>query len=357
MNEPNRVRNVAYNGNTARDQFSRNSKERNITADKSNLKSTSAQVAAANSLRNNYGNQTTARGSGYQSIDQKFSDSYAQKGLQPSVGNRPTIRNEKVSYQTTAPAPFAANDPVYQTAPNNNNIRRVKTSGAPSDGRRTGVAGEVVNFAPPVPEETIPRYRQMPTVRESKRKQLLKKGPSKKKKMKAKVKVTRLNIAILSTGFSAWLVFQLPMAILSAVMFGTALAIDSFFELLKTNPDDGLITASLKGAFDLFMSGINKLSSVLSDISSHLFGVDILAFFDPQTYFFITYAVLMGFFLIQLLIIYMLYLMARLNPLDGEGAGLKTGMLQLALIGYSIPILNIVPWFIFWTIAVWKYPK
>lgn len=47
----------------------------------------------------------------------------------------------------------------------------------------------------------------------------------------------------------------------------------------------------------------------------------------------------------------------RLNPLGGNGAGLKTGAFIFALVCYFIPIVNIFPWILIWIWAVAIYPK
>ncbi|MBO6527849.1 hypothetical protein [Erythrobacter sp.] len=49
--------------------------------------------------------------------------------------------------------------------------------------------------------------------------------------------------------------------------------------------------------------------------------------------------------------------LAGLRPMSGNGVGLKTGAILLALIGYFIPFANLFPWFVFWVLAIWRYPN
>jgi hypothetical protein len=58
-----------------------------------------------------------------------------------------------------------------------------------------------------------------------------------------------------------------------------------------------------------------------------------------------------------LLAIGIIYTMTGQKAFSGEGAGGKNVMFILALLGYTIPILNILPLFFFWTLMVLKNPR
>jgi len=58
-----------------------------------------------------------------------------------------------------------------------------------------------------------------------------------------------------------------------------------------------------------------------------------------------------------LLTISIIYTMTGQKAFSGKGAGAKNALFILAFIGYAIPILNILPLFFFWTLAVLKNPR
>jgi len=60
---------------------------------------------------------------------------------------------------------------------------------------------------------------------------------------------------------------------------------------------------------------------------------------------------------ISLLIAAMHAKLVTLHPLMGRGKGLKTGTFILAVVLYAIPLLNMIPWIMFWAWTVKIYPK
>jgi hypothetical protein len=91
--------------------------------------------------------------------------------------------------------------------------------------------------------------------------------------------------------------------------------------------------------------------------SESLFGINVFSVVDPFTFFMITYVVLFAISLVQIFTMYTAYKLARLNPLSGSAAGLKKGSLLLMMIGSSLPLANLLPWFMVWAGAVWLKPK
>ena len=175
------------------------------------------------------------------------------------------------------------------------------------------------------------------------------------RKLKAKATVTRSNIMILSVGISGWLMFQLPLALISAGFLMAAGALDAIKNLAQTMVADG------GGYLEKIGGGVYLILEFTATIFTEV--VEVLTGFDfealhPATFFAITYMILIAWGIFLLTTIAVFYKISFLNPLfGGRGAGQKTSLFMLALIGYSIPILNIFPWFIFWIIAVWKNPK
>jgi glycopeptide antibiotics resistance protein len=59
----------------------------------------------------------------------------------------------------------------------------------------------------------------------------------------------------------------------------------------------------------------------------------------------------------MLLAMTIIYTMTGQKAFSGKGAGAKNVLFILAFVGYAIPVLNILPLFFFWTLAVLKNPR
>lgn len=190
------------------------------------------------------------------------------------------------------------------------------------------------------------------------RKKQRKKNPG--KAALAKARVTTANITIFSWGFWIWAFVQVPFAAISIVMFGLAQALHEIYKTFTfdgAGGDEGGWTSTLIGwatlVFDTIFDGVNWLLKTAT-------GID-LKLFDPTTLYLITSIVLMALGMLTLFLIYMTYKVAFLRPLNGRGSGLKWLGFSIAVIGYGVgslfPFFNLIPWFLFWTIPVWFYPK
>lgn len=169
----------------------------------------------------------------------------------------------------------------------------------------------------------------------------------------AKARVTGINAWVWSWGLWSWGLFQLPLAILSVVFMALTETIYQLYLDLETQTnDEGLIEQVVEGAVIGTMSILEKISNLLSTA----LGFD-LSDLNPANFFMLTYLVVLLFGWFTLMLIYFQYKIAFLHPTSGKGSSVKLGMLILAIVGYAIPILNIFPWFIFWTMSVWWYPK
>lgn len=165
----------------------------------------------------------------------------------------------------------------------------------------------------------------------------------------ARLRATSANIGIWSWGGFSYLFFQLPIAILSLVFLGLAMVIDTLFKNLEPTANEaGLIETVLNKIVIFTMTIAEKISSLL--------GFDI-TIVNPANFFAVTYLLVLAYGLIVLLTIYFIYKISFLRPLSGKGGGRKLGLFLLALVGYSVPVLNLWPWFLPWTIAVWWDPK
>ena len=200
------------------------------------------------------------------------------------------------------------------------------------------------------------------SVRQSPPRQIRPKANRKKnrlaKKMVARMKVSGVNSVIFTVGTSFWLIVQLPLAIFSTVLFGMAAAIYRMIEYRPTVEDsDGIIVSIAKETGSLILSGIDALFNAIRYLLRELFNFDVDSIFNPLTFFMITYIILFGISLIMIFTMYTAYKLMRLNPIGGKGSGMKHGALLLTMVGYSLPLLNIFPWFMVWAGAVWLKPK
>jgi hypothetical protein len=176
--------------------------------------------------------------------------------------------------------------------------------------------------------------------------------PSKAKKNISRIRATSVNLGIMSWGLFSWMVFQLPFAVLSLVLLGIAGAVETVARSATPNSDDGFfITAGKK-----VLTVVGDVLSFAIKTVSEIIKLD-LSVLNPNTFFMITYFILFAYGVFMLLIMYLIYKIALLNPLFGEGGGFKFGMFLLTFIGYALPFFNLFPWFLVWAAAVWKYPK
>lgn len=170
-------------------------------------------------------------------------------------------------------------------------------------------------------------------------------------------RVTALNIKIFSVGLYLWSLVQIPMALFSLVAFGLTAAVYQLDELLQPQTKDGMLVTATKSVAGFFVEKAVTVGSYINDVVEGMFNIDI-SIFLPDNMFMITWIFIIGFFgIFQLFLMWLLYKLVLLKPLDGKSSGLKYSTLLLAMVGYSIPLLNLFPWFTVWAAAVWVRPK
>jgi len=172
-----------------------------------------------------------------------------------------------------------------------------------------------------------------------------------------RIRAIKVTMRIFWPMLTLYLFVFLPLGIIGIITAGMKMAVDSFFSKNVTASDAGFFTRLADAIINLAAGAVNTVTGALDAITTYLFDFNITTLFDPTTYFLITYTLLLFVAMLQLLIIYLVYKLARLEPIGGKGSGLKHSMLLLAIIGYSIPLLNIIPWVGFWLLAIIKNPK
>ena len=164
----------------------------------------------------------------------------------------------------------------------------------------------------------------------------------------ATVRVSAVNTWIWSFGLFTWAFFQMPVAVLAVVFLGLAAAVEDLLRQAEARANEN-------GMIETVIGVTLKISTWILKQFTTLFGID-LTLLNPATLFFISHFFVFALGIITLLTIYFIYLAAFVRPLSGRAAGVKMATLLLAVIGYAVPVANLFPWFIFWTMAVWRYP-
>ena len=157
----------------------------------------------------------------------------------------------------------------------------------------------------------------------------------------SRARATAINVSAFSWGSFLYLFFQLPFAILGIVAFGVASVFGD--EVAAAGSEEGFWAG-------LASSAIRTLNSITS-----LVGVDFAEI--AGAVFAVSYVLIIAIGVITLFLLYLQYTLGMLKPLSGEAVGLKYSALLLAVIGYSVPMANILPWAMVWMIAVWLYPR
>lgn len=242
-------------------------------------------------------------------------------------GKRDTATNFNAEYAKKGIQPTSANDPSYHQPKPDQNIRAVKTT-----------------------------HYQNPRIVSRKNYSKINLpggGNSLAKAAFTRGKVTTVNASILAGGISAWMMFQLPFAILSIILFGVTGFVESLTISTNAKADDrGLVSSMIEGVGEVL---VTVLSFVAENVLK-LVGIDI-DILNPSHLFLLSNSIVFFFGLAMLLVIYFIYKIAFLNPLSGKAGGMKMGALLLCLIGYWFPVANLFPWFIVWTVVVWLHPK
>jgi hypothetical protein len=159
-------------------------------------------------------------------------------------------------------------------------------------------------------------------------------------------RASTLSATHLTWGLGLWSVIQVPLAVISFIFLGITYVAEDVVKKTAKEVLGGTV----------YSIG-SSITSSLSEAVGWVIGVDLAEIANPANYFMGGQAVVFILGLATLLIIGISYQLSFINCLYGKHAGLKIGTFILALFGYMIPIFNIIPWFIFWVLVVWRYPE
>ena len=277
--------------------------------------------------------------SAYKTIDQEFEDSYAEKGLQPSVGFVTPIRNVKVDRKRSSIELDRSNNNRRVTP--NKNLNASKTANdnnfkAHQKNNSTQAGVKVTSMKTHKPRFTrqASGFARPQNTKGTVAQSLLSGADS----LALKLKISAITQSIVAWGGVLWFV-QLFFALISLVMLG---AVSAFEELTK----EGTILALVAKFADGLLAGIEKV-----------FGVNLNIMEMASDLYMVSSGVVFVIGLITLLGAFFQYIFSDIKPLSGQAAGLKIGLFILAMAGYLFPFLNLFPCALPWVLAVWKYPK
>ncbi len=248
-------------------------------------------------------------------IATRFKENYKTKGLQPSVGQRPTI-----SYKNTSSLPTQTNLSGVQ--------KRKKWVPAVNGG------GVISGNAAPLSRNRLSKKQLFANIDPT--------GTS--SNLAAIATVSRVNWFILTWAIPLWLFVQIPLALLALAGLGFAAGSEAALEALF---------GGIVGSF------IETVAATASSAVSYIFGTNIdlnplNAIRDLGLGIVIVLHVCAYFVgIITLSIMAFMYVFSGINCFFGHWSAAKIGFFIFALAGYFFPIANLVPWFILWGIVVW----
>jgi len=166
-------------------------------------------------------------------------------------------------------------------------------------------------------------------------------------KVIARLKVSAINVWVISWAIFWYLAFQLPIALIGTTGLGMAVAVNALLESATQ-------VAGVGGIVSVVINGIETVaSSALTAVAVYLFGIN----FDPMLIFIAPFALTFILGVFQLILCWFIYSAAGVRSLSGESGGAKSILFIFAGVGYALPILNLFPLIILWIAIVWIKPK
>lgn len=257
-----------------------------------------------------------------QTIDQSFNQSYAQQGLQPTYAQQVSDTRNKVT---------RAEEVQYKEAQRQAKQKKVASKVA-KIARVAGPAGAVVGA---VASFGLTQF--------------------------ARARATAINAWLISWGLWFWIMIQVPLALFLLFSIGLAGFIQAlWWEIqnagVRKDEDTGLLSAIWAGVVGVGASAIEMFADLIVKLIDRWSGIN-LHEFDPNQFVTLIYALNVTFGVIALLSVYIAYRFTFLRPLGGRAAGAKYAAVAIALAMYSVPIANLLPWFMLWCAVVWFFPR
>jgi len=272
----------------------------------------------------------------------KDPDNHGLRDTLPANENRRPVRGEVVPFPT---GQASDSNPFHQTQDEAFSTRYQN----PSTRNDENVAKQRINrverqYAP----AAEPSYREtrIPITRKK-----VEHKVSTSEKVIARLKVSAINVWVISWAMFWYLTIQFPLALLSTAALGMAALVYSYVENIKEN---SLIGGFVVGGIEsLAKIGFGSIEKAISGIMNFFFGIEV----DPLSIFIAPFAIIFLLGVFQLLLTWSIYSTAGIKSLSGKSGGIKSLMFVFVGVGYALPILNLFPLIFLWMLVVWKYPK
>ena len=167
----------------------------------------------------------------------------------------------------------------------------------------------------------------------------------------ARLRATGINLWVMGVA-STLFIPMMVLSVVSSIFLGLAYFVEWLTNNAPPNDEAGMIERVIDGVmrsvFDLATYVITKMLEFI--------GIDI-SVFNPINLFGITYAASIGMGMFLLMLMYLIYTFSLIKCLSGTNAHTKQIAFMISFIGHSIPIVNALPWFMVWAVAVWFNPK
>jgi hypothetical protein len=256
--------------------------------------------------------------------------SYDSVSVTPRAKQVRRINDDWAYINSSDVSPYATNDEKFNAS---YQTKGLQPQGLNNNGKnKKDPNDETANPTVATPEN-ISRLRRMA--------QLATKNKAAKTATKVafRARVSAVNTSIFAWGSYLWLV-QLLFAVISLSMLGIMGVTSAIIK------ESGVIGGTAVWLAEKLAEGVRFVS-----------GIDVNLAAIAEGMFIAPYVLVIAIGIITILAAYLQYALSFIKPLSGEMGGLKLGTLLLALIGYSVPLLNIFPWALIWMAVVWKYPR
>ena len=299
-------------------------------------------------------------------ISDQFNESYGQSGLQPSVGGVSRAKNVNIEYKNDPSIRRGGKDArgqalsasatsvEYSGAKGAGNTANVNSAPRQNNVRLATVDGE---YAKPVQLQPRRDTYVAPVKKKAKKKGLAGSAVVTVKNTARRARAVASTITIWSWGMFLWITFQLPLAVISIIFLAiNQMIFELYTTLTVSTAEDGLLVTAAKYVGNLIATTLGSIYELLNAILIKTMGID-LNFLNPAGLFMATHLAVMALGWVTLLTAAVVYSMSGSKPIFGGGGGTKALFFLLAMVAYAIPIMNLFPWFILWTLAVIKNPK
>ena len=197
-----------------------------------------------------------------------------------------------------------------------------------------------VEEADDVARSASPRPQTSRAMQNMLRQRLAKKAVGVLATTSGRVRASAINAEAFSWQVPLWLFVQVPFALLSIV----TLVVVGTMDTIEKEANNGGVVAWVVNL------GLKAAKALIN-----LVGADFMAM--AMNIYLLCTVIILGLGIFSISFLFLQYKIGFLEPLSGEGSGLKHGLLLLAFIGYSVPIANLFPFILLWMAAVWYYPR